>query len=409
MVKKILFAALVLFGLGFAGMTGDCFADTAELYAAAKKYEKSMQYEQARNLYQKVIADEPNSERALKAQKHLAYILIEQDAEAQPEIDKLIENFAGHPGLPKALWNIAQRYEYSRRYYQQARDVYNLVIEIAPDSSYTDKAKLDVAKVDILALIDTDREAEAEAAIEKLTADFSGHSYLPAALHGIARRYEELSRYEKARSIYQQIIQGYPDSSYASKAQMDVPKVNVLLFVESGQTEAVWTALDGLLADFTDHPDLPEAVFRIGKKYYKGAFRYENEGRDEQARDYFTKAIGVWQKGIQGFAPSAVYTPLAYFCSAACYADLADYEKAIEYYERLLANWPDFDDVRVPLAYFELARCYEKLEKAGQIPTAEAAVAICQACEKILADYPDTNPAIIQTARKLLQRYEAGK
>ena len=404
MLKKILFAALVLFGLGLAGMAEDCFADTAELYAAARKYEKSMQYEQARNLYQKVIADEPDTEWALKAQKRLAYILIEQNAEAQPEIDKLIENFAGHPGLPKALWNIAQRYEYSRRYYQQAGDVYNLVIEIAPDSPYADTAKLDIAKVNILALVDAAKEAEAAAAIDKLVADFTGHSYLPAALHGIARRYEELSRYEKALSVYQRIIDGWPDSSYAGKAKLDVAKEDVLLLIESGRDDTVWIAFEKLIADFNGHPGLPQAVYRIGKGYYNEAFRYENDGLDEQARDHFAKAIGVWQRGIQalpGSAADAEYTALTYGFLGYCYNRLGDYEKAVEHYQTVVDNWPNYKYAWHAL--FMVGRNFEGLKKSGLMSELEADTMTKAAYEQLLKKYPGCEAA--EYARYWISHY----
>ena len=74
-------------------------------------------------------------------------------------------------------------------------------------------------------------------------------------------------------------------------------------------------------------------------------------------------------------------------CTAGCYADeISDYEKALQYYQILLDNWPAFDAVRVPYAYFGMARCYDKLAEAGQISKETANEQIRTACEKILSD-----------------------
>ena len=49
-----------------------------------------------------------------------------------------------------------------------------------------------------------------------------------SALFDMAGRYEKSRKYEEARGIYQQIVQQYPDSSEAGKAELDVPKMNLL-------------------------------------------------------------------------------------------------------------------------------------------------------------------------------------
>ena len=71
-----------------------------------------------------------------------------------------------------------------------------------------------------------------------------------------------------------------------------------------GDDEAVQAIIDSLIADFNDHPDLPGTLFSLGEEYYKKAYRLENEGHYEQAKEYFQKAIVALERIIREFPGS---------------------------------------------------------------------------------------------------------
>jgi len=162
-------------------------------------------------------------------------------------------------------------------------------------------------------------------------------------------------------------------------------------------------AIDSLIADFNDHPALPEAVFIIGEQYYNEAFRCENEGLETEARDYFRKAVAIWERIIEELPVKLPQTAHAWYFSAVCYRRLCEYENAIQYYQVVVDNWPDYQFAWN--AQFLIARCFERLARLGRIPIAEAAPQIRQACEKVFANYPDCLAA--GAARNLLKRWSS--
>jgi len=122
-------------------------------------------------------------------------------------------------------------------------------------------------------------------AIDELTADFAGHPDLAQALYRIARQYEQRPRnYHKAKSIYQAIVNDFPDSEHGLKAELNVSKINVILRIESGEDSDAESAIDSLIADSNDFQRLPGALYRIAEKYRRA-------GQYADANDIYQEII----------------------------------------------------------------------------------------------------------------------
>jgi len=394
-------------------------ANIAEaVFNVADTYYWFKHYEKANELYQYVLDTWPAAEHAMWAQMGLAISNIADgnDPAAEAATKNLITNFAGNERLPEALFYIAGRYGWDRKY-DQAKSIYQQIIQNWPDNSFAGNAEFELARTNIFSLIDFHDEPNALVAIDKFISDFNDRPDLPAVLYEFAARYNQLKEYKPSNfteAVYQRAINQFLKAPQARSAQLNILRMNILSFINSGDDPNAMTTLDTLIADFNNYPDLTWTVFpiieQIAEQYYGKARLQESKGHHERAKLYYRKFIDVWEKIITQLSPSAAYTPQAYYCSAGCYNyNLGEYEKAIEYYQKLLDNWHDFDYRRVSYAWFGIACCYEQLEKSGRISTAEAAVQICQACDELLTNYPDTNPLMIQTARKLLKRYEVSK
>jgi TolA-binding protein len=85
--------------------------------------------------------------------------------------------------------------------------------------------------------------------------------------------------------------------------------------------------------------------------------------------------------------PSSPTTAQAHYFSAACYRDLGDYAKAIEYYETVVDLWPDYEYAWN--AQFLIGHSYEHLRNAGAVPVAEANPRIKAAYDQVVQKYPD--------------------
>jgi outer membrane protein assembly factor BamD (BamD/ComL family) len=207
-------------------------------------------------------------------------------------------------------------------------------------------------------------------------------------VYWFGKEFEAAKKYERAKSIYQQVVWRYPESSHAAKALLAASKMDVLSLIESGADTAAQAALDTLIADFNDHPDLPDAVFVVGEQYYNEAFRYENQRLEAEAKENFRKAIAIWERIITELPPNALYTAQAHNFSAICYRRMGEYEKAIEYFQKIVHDYPDYD--YASYAQFVVGRIYVTLKKVGRMSNDEANPKIVQAYENILQKYPDS-------------------
>ena len=135
-----------------------------------------------------------------------------------------------------------------------------------------------------------------------------------------------------------------------------------------------------------------ESMFQISWSYYRQARQYKKQGRAEQAKDYFRKAIAESERVIRELPPSPAHSPQAYFMTAVCYSqELGEYQKGIEYFQQVVDNWPDYQDAWH--AQYSVGKYYGILWKKGVIPESEASVKIEEAYRVLVDQYPDSVPA----------------
>jgi TolA-binding protein len=189
------------------------------------------------------------------------------------------------------------------------------------------------------------------------------------ALLDMARRYEKSRKYAEARSIYQQVVQQYPDSSEAGKAKVDIPKMNVLSLFDSKEETAAQAALDSLIADFNDHPDLPEALYEVAKK------RYQDSGKYERANSIYEEITTHW--------PGSEYDLKSQRNLVISYISMGETSQAREALDKLALEFDE--DPGLAGALLSIAEIYRKSKKY------EEAKSIY---ETVVTDYPGTERAL---------------
>lgn len=99
---------------------------------------------------------------------------------------------------PDGLAQLEQAKNYKEKgEYAKAEEIYQNIIDYA----------LKAQKGLVTLYIDSGDDSAAEAAFDKLIANFSGHPDLPRALHSIGEEYYKKGRYQKAMKIWKVIIQ----------------------------------------------------------------------------------------------------------------------------------------------------------------------------------------------------------
>jgi TolA-binding protein len=379
----------------------------ATIYNIAKRYDKLKKHEEAKGVCQLILQQYSASLSAhgarlyLSKRNILSLIKSKKFTTAQAEFDKLIADFNNHPDLAEALYAIAQAYSPPRKF-KEAESVYRQLIQLFPDSPYAEEALFRAPKIHVFYLIKSGHHTEAQVAIDRFVSDFLDHPASPGVLYWFAKEFEVSKTYDKAKSTYQEVISRYPAASHALKAELKVPKMDVLSLIEAGNDGAAETVVDSLIVDFREHTDLPEEIFTIGEKYYTKAFKYEKQGLKAEAIDCFRRALTVWEKIITQLPPSAPNTARAYSFAADCYRRLGQHQKAIEYYQRVVDDWPDHEYAWNAL--FRVGRTYENLKTLGITSKSEADPKIKAAYEQLLKKYPDCKAARI--ARRWLTSHK---
>ncbi|MCH7556424.1 MAG: tetratricopeptide repeat protein [Planctomycetes bacterium] len=405
MYKKMLFIALVLFGLLFSDIAGQCFADMSAQFKLAHKYSKNEQYEQAEQIYQQIVTD-----YAFQAQKNLAilYVAWNKPPQADSALQELLTKFSGHKGIPEAINQVADNYGMKLKRYDKSRQLHQYVLDHYPGDEQTMWAQQGLAFADIR----RGNYAAAEAAIEKLLANFPKHKGLPKALNSLGKDYRKVGKYQRARKLHQYVLDNHPDfedaifsqrgviissialgddsraeaginellsqfslNEYIANAVYHVArklnrkndqkaqelyeyirdnhsgnKVAVLARVDIGQIQlrqgddaAARAIFDGVLADFSGHSILPKAVHLMAEGYREQALFEHKQYLDAKADDHFLKALAEWERIIYELPETHRNTTAqAHHFAAECYRRFGQHQKAIEHYQKLADYQPDY-------------------------------------------------------------------
>ena len=104
------------------------------LFEIAEKYRESNRYEEEKAVYQQIIKNYPDGPYASKAQlgfrraEILSFIVSRNYQEAEKATDELVTDFSGHPDLPDALYQTAERYRWVHEF-DRAEDLYQQIIQ----------------------------------------------------------------------------------------------------------------------------------------------------------------------------------------------------------------------------------------------------------------------------------------
>jgi len=348
-------------------------------YRWMKKYEKSKQ------LCQYVIDNWPGSESAMWSQMGVAMaeIALDEPEAARAAVDKLVADFSGNKYIAQAVSEIAGHCRWLKKY-QESKRLSQYVVDNWPDSEQAMWAQMGVA----MAEIGFGEPKAAQAAIDKLVTDFSTHKHIAQAVREIAEHCLWLQKHEKAEQLYQYVIDSWPGSEQVRRSQMGLAMLNIAV----GDSADAELAMDKLIADFGDHPDLPNVVLQIAEPYYDEALRKETEGLDNQAKDSFQKALAIYEM-VKNRVPGYVATADTLCWTGACYRALGEYEKSIECYQKVVDDYPSYH--MAWNALFLVGRNYEELKKSGAISPSEADPKIKAAYQQLLEKYPDSKPSAI--------------
>lgn len=351
------------------------------IYDLANTCWYAAKFEQAKELYQYIIDNMPNSNFVLQARAWVAGsdIKLANIAQAQQQIEVLIKDFERHPELTALIYKLADHYWYEARY-QNARGLYRIVVDRDPQSELAIWARAWLAGLELI----TGDSLSSDQMLQTIITDCDAHPNLAQMIYGIANGCWQVKKYEHAQQLYKYIADNMPDSNRGMRAKAWVGGADIML----GHYESARDQIDALINTFANDPQLPGVVYQLADAYCDMQ-KYED-------------GIRLYQLILDNW-PHAKYAARAQFLignyyerlgHSGCIAQLQAEPKIEHAYEALIEKYPDSPDFRH--AALTLAELYFR---EGQWPDAAAYF------ELLLQKYPpDQRPASI--LYKLARAYE---
>lgn len=348
-----------------------------------------------------------------------------RDAEAKVAIDVFLKDFSGRAELVEVFYWICKEYEWQRNTVEDRRTRYDICIawyerlvkEFA-ESEFAEKAALDAKRLGhrtrIFTLIEDGNDATVDAAVDAMVRDLNGYPDAASELYWTGIEYELYPGGQGlSKRMLERVVEKHADSSEAGNASVGVLRMDILDLIEAGDINNAEAAIDRMVRDFRTHPHAHESLCRIAKVYYLIAestrpteLRISDEERERivgERRKYFSLARNVWQRAIDKLEPSSPYTAVAYYFVGMCERYMGEYEKAIENFEVVVRDWPDYE--HVGNAQCSIAWCYEGMKRTGRLSEGESQRLSEQAYRDAVEKFGDSYWAEY-AALKLAKKYD---
>ncbi len=231
--------------------------------------------------------------------------------------DEFTRRYPDHELYEQALYGSGWSY-YSMEEYERAETLFS---RLARDGKPPLKQKAALLRGE--SLKNMDRTREAKVGFEGLYTSFPGSPYAVDALFEHATMLAEEGQVMEATSLYDRVFSRYPESKLAGES---LYRKGELYFSHDLYSEA--------RASFSEYrTHYPKGKLTDASLYWEGmcAFRLEEP----------RAAVLLWEIIIDT-QQGSTFIPDALRFSAEVYADAGEYNKALDYYERLADGYPEY-------------------------------------------------------------------
>jgi TolA-binding protein len=212
-------------------------------------YRKLNQNAKARNVYQYVVDNWPNKDRAVFSQRGIILCNIElgDQAAANAGVQKLLAKYAGSKYMAEIVRNIAVEY-YRKGNLDEASTLHQYVVDKHPNSLEALWSGRDIA----LCGIDAGNDQAVQAALQKLVTGFAGHARLPEALADVGEYYRKKGNLQNARQVHQRVVTQFPASPEAIQSQRNA----ILCSIGLNDEPQIEAGIQTLLTQFATDKDI---------------------------------------------------------------------------------------------------------------------------------------------------------
>ena len=259
----------------------------------------------------------------------------------------------------------------------------NRVLKIYPDH----ERSLPIYTGLIQAYLDLNALEQADAAINTILEKYPEHPEIAKMINGAADSYRKAKHYSRSIELYQTALNKAGDTKAEQLCAHTGIAMNSVWLNDNAKVSA---SLDTICANFSNDKKLPYAVFVIGEEYFKKGFPNGYRTPSDSGREELQKCLAVWSRIISD-APDDIHLAYSYYYSAIAYRYLNDYQKSTAYFEKITADWPDYEYAWN--AQYLIGENLEKQKSAGLLTSEQADPLIRQAYQEMIEQYPDSSLA----------------
>jgi len=190
--------------------------------------------------------------------------LIEGDA----AIDNIIADYNSNANLASTLVYTAGDYAWNRKY-DGAQRLYRAVNDKQPNDNWGIKARLGLARMEVLNLIEQKEYENASQRIDSMIADFQNETDIAIALFHIGQELFWQRQFGEAKDAFDRGVEMFPDGPASNEMRLWSAKTAccVLIYGRRATNEEIISAIDKMINDFNDDPGLAGAVYWVSKEY----------------------------------------------------------------------------------------------------------------------------------------------
>ncbi|MBW8001010.1 MAG: tetratricopeptide repeat protein [Planctomycetes bacterium] len=351
----------------------------------ADKYKKQNKNAEAKELYQRIIGTWPGSEHAMWSQMHLAISAINEadQSTADAEVSKLLNEleFRWDQHRSSAVYSVAEEYRKLGKF-GKAVGVYQNIVENWSETKYGLWSQMGLAMCNI----ETGDEAGVEAAVDRMIVDYTNDDHLAVAICNVVEGYCEKGKQDKAAEIYQLAVNNWPQQEQAVWAEM----IDVISNIHLGNENEANAGIDRLTLNFSGQLNLTRAVYMIAEQYHRKGSAAEESGLNERSESLYQKAVSLWEMIINDFDECFLTVESCAFV-AKCHRKLGDYEESIQYYQKIIDEYPDYRHGWYAL--YMVGHNLETLLKTGSVSSAVAVPQIQAVYTQLIEKYPTCSAA----------------
>ncbi len=347
-IRLVIFFIFLLFSLGLAQDT----KENAEFKLAINLYNEGF-YDLAIAQLKKFIDNFPDSPQAPEARFYLgmAYFKLRKFEDARLIFQDFALSRPTHPRAIEALWKVGECFAEMKKY-NEAAYAFERVKLFFPKSQLAPKA-----------LIESSRYFEISGDLQNtkkvLTAliqEYPDNEFIYNAKFKIAEILLKEGNLEKSLIEYKKIYNEVDDKNLKLKARLNIAKINATI----GKSEEAEKIFNEIISQKNIDPIIiAEAYFELG--------RLQSEfGEYEAGINYTLKALSTIPTkdtlGIYTTIKQKILLQLANY-----YFNIADYQNSIKFYNQLLNTTPETE--ADPELWFNIAVAFDKIlnyEKANE-------------------------------------------